>query len=197
VEMASADLGETAEDELDGQEDDDQEDEDERAGHTRRWVRYVMPVMVEVDCDTDEIASVVTLPGEVRLDRDDMMNMCIYDEAFPRRPTDEQLQAHALYVSEPEWACDEDRRRILSHRLGRPDLCTDPEQYGHTNIHGPARETPTQEQRSAEDEAAEAARLAAERRRVRRRNTEWRDATEVRTSHLKALLARKARRPAR
>jgi ParB family transcriptional regulator, chromosome partitioning protein len=31
-----------------------------------------------------------------------------------------------------------------------------------------------------------------ERRRVRRRNTEWRAATETRTSHLKALLARKA-----
>jgi hypothetical protein len=70
VDMASADLDETAEDELD-----DQEDEDESAGHTRRWVRYVMPVMVEVDCDTDEITSMVTLPGEVRLDRDDVMNL--------------------------------------------------------------------------------------------------------------------------
>ena len=38
-----------------------------------------MPVMVEVDCDADEITSVVTLPGEVRLDRDDTMNLCIYD----------------------------------------------------------------------------------------------------------------------
>ena len=27
-------------------------------------------------------------------------------------------------------------------------LCTDPEQYGHTNIYGPARETPTEEQRT-------------------------------------------------
>ena len=70
MDMAPADLDETAEDELDGQ-----EDEDEPAGHTRRWVRYVMPVMVEVDCDTDEITSVVTLPGEVRLDRDDVMNL--------------------------------------------------------------------------------------------------------------------------
>jgi hypothetical protein len=70
VDMASADLDETAENELD-----DQEDEDEPAGHTRRWVRYVMPVMVEVDCDTNEITSVVTLPGEVRLDRDDVMNL--------------------------------------------------------------------------------------------------------------------------
>ena len=56
-------------------------------------------------------------------------------------------------------------------------------------------ETPTQEQQSAEDEAAEAARKTEERRRVRQRNTEWRAATEIRTSHLKALLARKAPPP--
>jgi hypothetical protein len=46
--MTSADLDEVADDETD--EDDEDEQEDERAGHTRRWVRYVMPVMVEVDC---------------------------------------------------------------------------------------------------------------------------------------------------
>jgi hypothetical protein len=97
VDMTSADLDEAAEDEF------DEDEEDERAGHTRRWVRYVMPVMVEVDCDTDEITSVVTLPGEVRLDRDDMMDICIYDEKFRRQSLDEQPQAHALYVSEPEW----------------------------------------------------------------------------------------------
>ena len=79
-------------------------------------------------------------------------------------------------------------------QVGR-HLCTDPEQYGHTNVYGPARETPTQEQKSAEDQAAEAARQTEERRRVRQRNTEWRAATEVRTSHLKALLARKAPPP--
>jgi hypothetical protein len=122
--MAPADLGETAEDELDDQDDDDQEDEDERAGHTLRWVRYVMPVMVEVDCDTDEIASVVTLPGEVRLDRDDMMNLCIYDEAFRRRADDEQHQAHALYVSEPEWQYPDIGREELIRffTLTRKDL---------------------------------------------------------------------------
>ena len=49
MDMTSADL-----DELDEDLDEDEED-DERAGRTRRWVRYVMPVMVEVDCDTDEI----------------------------------------------------------------------------------------------------------------------------------------------
>jgi ParB family chromosome partitioning protein len=71
-------------------------------------------------------------------------------------------------------------------------LCTDPEQYGHTNIHGTPSGTPTREQETAEDEAAAAARKTEERRRVRRRNTEWRAANETRTSHLKALLARKA-----
>jgi hypothetical protein len=67
-------------DEIDGDEygEEDCAGEDgEWDGHTRRWVRYVMPVMVEVDCDTDEIASVVTLPSEIRLDRDDAMRLCI------------------------------------------------------------------------------------------------------------------------
>lgn len=38
---------------------------------TRRWVRYVMPVMVEVDCDSDEATRVVTLPEEIQEDRGD------------------------------------------------------------------------------------------------------------------------------
>lgn len=62
-----------------------------------------MPVMVEVDCDTDEITTVVTLPGEVRLDRDDTMDMCVYDEGFARQSTDEQPQMNALYVAGPQW----------------------------------------------------------------------------------------------
>ncbi len=102
MDMTPADLDEAAEDEFD-EDDEDEQKEDERAGHARRWVRYVMPVMVEVDCDTDEITSVVTLPGEVRLDRDDTMDLCIYDEQFRRRPLDGQAQAHALSVSEPRW----------------------------------------------------------------------------------------------
>ena len=59
-------------------------------------------------------------------------------------------------------------------------------------MHGIPSQTPTQEQQTAEDEAAEAARKTEERRRVRQRNTEWRAATETRTSHVKALLGRKA-----
>ncbi len=66
MDMTPADLDEAGEDEFD-EDDEGEPEDDERAGHTRRWVRYVMPVMVEVDCDTDEITSVVTLPGEVRL----------------------------------------------------------------------------------------------------------------------------------
>ncbi|WP_211273204.1 hypothetical protein, partial [Streptomyces hirsutus] len=38
----------------------------------KRRVRYVMPVMVEVDYDDDQVTRVVTLPEEVREDRDDM-----------------------------------------------------------------------------------------------------------------------------
>src|SRR5262249_61367456 len=71
-------------------------------------------------------------------------------------------------------------------------LCTDPEQHGHANVHGKPRETPTTEQRTAEDEEAEKARATEERRRVRRRNTEWRTRNEGRTSHVKGGLARKA-----
>ena len=97
-------------------------------------------------------------------------------------------------LSDVEFASDEEaheagfapRWQVGGH------LCTDPEQHGHANVHGTPRETPTTEQRTAEDEAAEAARKTEERRRVRQRNTEWRAATEVRTSHLKALLGRKA-----
>jgi hypothetical protein len=64
-------------------------------------------------------------------------------------------------------------------------------------VHGTPSGTPTKEQETAEDEAARAAAKTEERRRVRRRNTEWRAATEIRTAHLKALLARRARPQAR
>jgi ParB family chromosome partitioning protein len=97
-------------------------------------------------------------------------------------------------LADVEFADDEDARAagfVPGWRVGR-HLCTDPQQYGHTNVHGTASETPTQGQQTAENQAAEAARKTEERRRVRRRNTEWRAATETRTSHLKALLGRKA-----
>lgn len=70
---------------------------------TRRWVRYVMPVMVEVDCDSDEITRVVTLPEEIREDRDDRGHFCVYDEKFVRRHSDWQPEVHALCVTEPRW----------------------------------------------------------------------------------------------
>jgi hypothetical protein len=38
---------------------------------TTRWVRCVVPVMVEIDCDNDAIDRIVALPGEAREDRDD------------------------------------------------------------------------------------------------------------------------------
>jgi len=46
-----------------------------------------MPVMVEVDCDVDRVRRVVTLPEEIRADRDDVGHFCVYDERFVRRPT--------------------------------------------------------------------------------------------------------------
>ncbi|HEV8279661.1 MAG TPA: hypothetical protein VGQ26_28760, partial [Streptosporangiaceae bacterium] len=93
-----------------------------------------------------------------------------------------------------EFGSDEEAREagfVPGWRIGRY-LCTDPDQYGHTNVHGTASGTPTPEQQTAEDEAAEAARQTDERRRVRQRNTQWRAATDTRTSHLKAVLGRKA-----
>jgi hypothetical protein len=93
-----------------------------------------------------------------------------------------------------EFASDEEARAagfVPGWQIGR-HLCTDPQAYGHINVHGTAGQTPTPGQQTAEDQAAEAARKTEERRRVRRRNTAWRAATGTRTSHLKALLARKA-----
>jgi hypothetical protein len=67
-----------------------------------------------------------------------------------------------------------------------------PAQYGHANVHGTPGQTPTPAQQTAEDQAAEAAHQTEQRRRVRQRNTEWRAATQTRTSHLKTVLGRKA-----
>ncbi|MEV1175666.1 hypothetical protein [Nonomuraea sp. NPDC049784] len=83
----------------------------------RRWVRYVMPVMVEADPDTDQITLVVTLPEEVRDDRDDMGNFCVYDETFVRRRMDyypvDQPELHAWNVAQPRWSS--------RFRVGGPD----------------------------------------------------------------------------
>jgi hypothetical protein len=106
-------LDEVVDDLDDSDLDDEEDDADEEAGlviveegdgpATRRWVRYVMPVIVEVDCDSDEIARVVTLPEEIREDRDDMGHFCVYDEKFVRRHSDWQPEIHALCVTEPRW----------------------------------------------------------------------------------------------
>ncbi|MGW1553960.1 hypothetical protein [Streptomyces sp. NPDC002346] len=74
-----------------------------RAAVAKRWVRYVMPVMVEVDCDDDKVTRVVTLAEEVREDRDDMGHFLLYDEKFVRRNSDDQPQLHAFCVGEPRW----------------------------------------------------------------------------------------------
>ncbi len=68
---------------------------------TTRWVRYVVPVMVKIDCEADEITCLVALPGEAREDRDDGGHFCIYDENFVRRHADGQVETHALWVANP------------------------------------------------------------------------------------------------
>jgi hypothetical protein len=47
-----------------------------------RWVRYVVPVMVEIDCDNDSIDRVVALTGGARQDR-------------------RQMETHALWMANP------------------------------------------------------------------------------------------------
>ena len=93
-----------------------------------------------------------------------------------------------------EFGTDEEAREAgfaPGWQVGR-HLCTDPGQYGHANVHGTPSSTPTHDQQAAEDQAAETARQTEQRRRVRQRNTQWRAATDTRTSHLKAVLGRKA-----
>ena len=65
-----------------------------------------MPVMVEVDCDDDTVTRVVTLPEEIREDRDDLGHFCVYDEKFIRRHDDDQPQTHAHSVAGPHWEYD-------------------------------------------------------------------------------------------
>lgn len=70
---------------------------------SKRWVRYHMPVMVEVECDDDEITRVVALPNEMHPARDDIGHFMIFDEQFIRRHGDAQPQVHAFCVAEPRW----------------------------------------------------------------------------------------------
>lgn len=69
----------------------------------KQWVRYVMPIMVQVDGDTDEITRVVALPEEIHEERDHRGHFLIYDEKFVRRHSDNQPYVHALCVAEPRW----------------------------------------------------------------------------------------------
>lgn len=68
---------------------------------TKRWVRYTVPVMVEVDCEADEVTRWVALPGEAREDRDDTGHFLFYNEQFQRQPVDGPIEAHALWVANP------------------------------------------------------------------------------------------------
>jgi hypothetical protein len=84
----------------------------------KQWVRYVMPIMAQVDDATDEITRVVTLPEEIHEERDHRGHFLIYDEKFVRRHSDNQPYVHALCVAEPEWP-----HRL---RVGPPSNWPDP-----------------------------------------------------------------------
>lgn len=66
----------------------------------KRWVRYVMPIMVEVDVEADEVLRVVTLPDELQPDRDDRGHFLVYDELFVRQSNDAQPQIRASATAE-------------------------------------------------------------------------------------------------
>ncbi|MFF3669450.1 hypothetical protein [Microtetraspora malaysiensis] len=50
----------------------------------------------------------MTLPEEIRDDRDDMGNFCVYDEKFVRRRMDydpvDQPELHAWNLAQPRWS---------------------------------------------------------------------------------------------
>jgi hypothetical protein len=99
-------------DDLGDEDEDDLVIIEERSGPaTRRWVRFVMPVMVEVDCDDDTVIRVVTLPEEIREDRDDLGHFCVYDEEFIRRHDDDQPQnpGHTITARKPTLRTQVDR----------------------------------------------------------------------------------------
>lgn len=103
----------------------------------KRWVRYVMPVMVEVDGEEDEVLRVVTLPNELRPDRDHRGHFLIYDESFVRRPGDSQPQIHASAVAEPYW---EHSRFAVGPPLNWPDSSAWEEGFDLTEADDPYSE---------------------------------------------------------
>jgi ParB family transcriptional regulator, chromosome partitioning protein len=68
-------------------------------------------------------------------------------------------------------------------------LCTSPDEAGHVNIKGTPGNTGPAGQRTAQQEADAAVHASEERRRVLRRNKEWRAAASTRQAHLRRILA--------
>lgn len=68
---------------------------------TKMWVRYTIPVMVDVDCDNDEVTRILALPDETREDRDDSGHFLFYDEKFVRQSVGGQIEAHVLWFANP------------------------------------------------------------------------------------------------
>lgn len=62
-----------------------------------------MPVVVEVDYERDEVVRVVTLPEEIREDRDDLGHSLVYDSEVARRRDDVQPRLHAFSEAQPRW----------------------------------------------------------------------------------------------
>lgn len=65
------------------------------------WVRFEMPLMVEVDDESDDITRVVTLPDEIHGARDDSGHFMVFDDQFVRHSNDHQPYLHAWSVAQP------------------------------------------------------------------------------------------------
>lgn len=103
---------------------------EERSGPvTHRWVRFMMPVMVEVDCDDDTVTRVITLPEEIREDRDDLGHFCVYDEKFIRRHDNDQPQTHARLSSADGSVVTQHPEPLVARRTAF-SICPSPLAHG-------------------------------------------------------------------
>ena len=65
------------------------------------WVRFEMPLMVEVDDESDDVTRVVTLPDEIHGARDDSLDFMVFDDQFVRHSMENQPYLHAWSVAQP------------------------------------------------------------------------------------------------
>ncbi len=69
---------------------------------TKRWVRFVTPVMVEVDCEENEVLRVVTLPAEIRMDRHDGATSSSTTSGSSAGTATASPRPHPSWVAEPQ-----------------------------------------------------------------------------------------------